>query len=124
MTDDNALDAAWVAYNRGPGKGRERMRAALAAADKVLAEGFDFETESIEYAAEWSETLSSQSPMSRDMEKSLRRAFAAGLAKGEAAGAALVEALQAARQYDNWAHDRGRITAKIDAALALVQKGV
>ena len=96
MTDDKAIEAALDALFGGIAWGafqqditRERMRAALAAADKVRAEGeFDFawcDETTFEFA---------------------RRAFAAGLAKGEADRAALVEALKPFRGF--WSDDELR----------------
>ena len=89
MTDDKVIEAALDALFGGTAWGafqqditRERMRAALAAADKVRAEGFDFVTEAHSvniFAPEWRNSLAD----------SFKAAYAAGLAKGEADRAAI-----------------------------------
>ena len=116
MREDKAIKAADDAYCRAPG---DRMRAALAAADKVRARGFNFEAEASAFLDEV-DILSSSEPVVELMAGRLRCAFAAGLAKGEADRAALVEALtEAARRLM-----AAGLDGASEQALALVRKGV
>ena len=124
MIDDKVIEAALDAYysalewRKKPETYMHDMRAALAAADKVRAEGFDVEN-AAEERADWVVDATATSTQNRaflrgdpdedyhateaiylNSRKAIliigTRAFAAGLAKGEADKAALVDALEAA----------------------------
>lgn len=124
MTDDKAIEAAlqvWFGVARWKEDHadmlrelRNDMRAAIAAADKVRAEGFDIQAE----VDAWWLT-------DRHFTDLANRAFSAGLAKGEAARAALVEALEKIAKQDDIELALDPQWAKFVArhALPLVRKG-
>lgn len=99
-----------------------KARAAIAAADKVRAEGFDELWQ--ELVEKDDRTSPAEYPdMALITREELRRAFAAGLAQGEAERAALREALkQVEREADRLSEMASLGIAR--SALALVRKGV